>query len=214
MIEARPRSQPKPLPVLFPNPGPRPEGSGSPIGLNFYSGVLDGAVHVQGRAPEINTELFLRAIKVAGNLGRTIICRINSAGGNGASHLALATALLRHRFAVHCEIVGRCSSGSAFIALAADTRRISADGYVTLHNSRRLCSPEQWDAILALPQDAKNEINDSLADMDDASAALLMARLDVPEATARQWLAENRKWSAAEALERGFVHSVIAREEV
>lgn len=207
LIRARPRGQHKPLPV-FPNPAPRPEGSGAIIGLNFYSAVRDGTDIALGRVPELNTTLFLRAIKTAESLGRSIQCLINSAGGDGDGHLAIASALMRHPYTVHCRIVGRCSSGAASIALAADKRTIVADGYVLLHTARRICTPEQWDAIRALPQDAKNEINESLADLDDAATGLLCARLGVSESIARRWLSDDRKWDAAEALNRGFVHSI------
>jgi hypothetical protein len=83
---------------------------------------------------------------------------------------------------------------------------IRDDGYIMLHTARRLCTPEQWETIQRLPQ----TINDSLNDIDDASAALLMKRLGVSEEVARRWSGEDRKWTATEALECSFVNAVDA----
>ena len=162
-----------------------------------------------GRVPQRNTAAFLDAIRTAGN--RTIICQINCAGGEAESALAIADALLRHPLAVHCKIVGRCASGATKIALAADTRTIVPDGYVLLHTARRLCTPEQWKRIQNSSNVEKQAINESLNDIDDASVVLLRARLGVSEETARSWLAEDRKWDAAEAL-GGFVCAIADDE--
>jgi hypothetical protein len=59
--------------------------------------------------------------------------------------------------------------------------RIRDDGYILLHTARRLCTPEQWETIQRLPPHTKQAINDSLNDIDDASAAQLMKRLGVSE---------------------------------
>jgi ATP-dependent protease ClpP protease subunit len=205
MISAVPRRAAKPLPT-FPNPAARPEGSLPPLVLNFFSEVPDGIELALGTAPRRDTAAFLRAIREAGN--RTIICKINCAGGDPDSTLAIATALLEHPFAVTAKIVGRCSSAAAFIALAADTRVISEAGYVLLHRSMRLCTLEQWENVKRLPPSEQQAINDSLNDIDDASAVLLRDRLGVSEQLARGWLAEDRKLSSLEALQRGFVHAV------
>jgi ATP-dependent protease ClpP protease subunit len=210
MISAVPRSQPKPLPN-FPNPVSRPEGSLPPLVLNFVSEVSDGTDLALGKIPQRNAAAFVRAIRSAGN--RSILCNVNCAGGDADGTLAIADALLRHEFAVHCRIVGRCSSAATFIALSADTRTIAETGYILLHTARRLCTPAQWDAVRALPQKARAEINDSLNDIDDASAVLLRDRLGVSEQVARSWLDEDRKWLALEAVERGFVHSITADVE-
>ncbi|UQR65094.1 hypothetical protein LRP30_07515 [Bradyrhizobium sp. C-145] len=51
-------------------------------------------------------------------------------------------------------------------------------------------------------------INESLNDSDDATEAFLTSRLTVSGDIARRWMKENRKWSATEALENGFVSEV------
>jgi len=201
MIEAGPRIRPKPLPE-FANPERRPEGEGPPLVLHFHSDVPRGIDVAMARAPQRNTSAFLKAIGTAGN--RTIICNINCAGGEAGSALAIADALLRHPFAVHCKILGRCSSAAAFIALSADSRSIVKTGSVLLHTARRLCTEEQWKRLQNSSNVEKQAINDGLADIDDAGTALLQSRLGVSEQTARSWSAEDRKWSAAEAVQRGF----------
>ena len=208
MVTAVQRSQPKPLPV-FPNPAPRPEGSLPPLVLDFFSDVPDGIELALGKVPQRNAAVYVQAIRTAGP--RSIVCNVNCAGGDPDGAIAIATALLQHPFAVTCHIVGRCSSAAAFIALAADRRTIVPDGYVLLHTARRLCTPEQWENVKRLPPDARWVINDSLADIDDVSVALLRDRLGVSEQVARGWLAD-KKWLSPEALERGFVHSISDRE--
>jgi ATP-dependent protease ClpP protease subunit len=208
MVEARPRSRPKPSPVS-PNPAPRPhEGTLPPLVLNFFSDVPDGTELALGKVPQRDTAAYVRAIHSAGN--RSIICNVNCAGGDAEGSLAIATALLQHERRVTCRITGRCSSAAVFIALAADTRTIVPTGSVLLHAAFRLCTPAQRDAIWALPQSAKDAIDDSLNDINDASEALLTARLGVSGEVARRWMKEDRKWSATEALERGFVHAIAA----
>jgi ATP-dependent protease ClpP protease subunit len=207
MLEAGPRMWPKPLPTMT-VPPPRPEGDLEPLVLHFESAVPRGIDVALGKVPPRNTAAFLHAIRTAGS--RSIICIVDCAGGEANSALAIADALLRHPFAVHCKIVGRCSSAAAFIALSADSRSIVKTGYVLLHTARRLCTPQQWKRIQNSSNVEKQAINDGLADIDDASAVLLRSRLGVSEETARGWLSEDRQWTAAEALERGFVDSVDA----
>jgi len=207
VLEAGPRMKPKPLPV-FPNPAPRPEGDLEPLVLHFESAVPRGIDVALGNVPPRNTAAFLSAIRAAGS--RSIICSIDCAGGEANSALAIADALLRHGFAVHCKIVGRCASAATFIALSADSRSIVETGYVLVHSAKRLCTPEQWKGLQRQTNVEKQKINDELADIDDASVVLLRSRLGVSEETARGWLSEDRKWTAAEALERGFVDSVDA----
>ncbi|MBR1151925.1 ATP-dependent Clp protease proteolytic subunit [Bradyrhizobium sp. JYMT SZCCT0428] len=137
-----------------------------------------------------------------------MICNVNCAGGDPDGALAIATALLQHRFAVHCRIVGRCSSSAALVAMAADRRSIAASGSVLLHRAMRLCTSEQWTNLKALPQLAHEEMNDRLNDIDDAQVALLVLRLGISEDAARSWLLEDRKLTPQEALERGFVHEI------
>jgi ATP-dependent protease ClpP protease subunit len=211
MLVAAPRRVPKPLPS-FPNPPCRPEGKLAPLVLNFVSDVPRGVDVALGRIPKRDSAAFVQAIRSAGN--RSIHININCAGGEGEGALQIATALLQHEFAVHCRIIGRCSSGATFLALAADTRNIIESGHVLVHAACRLCTPTQYDAVQRLTAKDKQEIDDSLNDTDDAQVSLLQTRLGVSEATARQWLNEDRKWTAAEALECGFVHSIAADLEL
>jgi ATP-dependent protease ClpP protease subunit len=178
--------------------------------LNFFSEVPKGIDLALGKVPSRDSAAFVRAIREAGN--RSIECRISCAGGDADGALAIATALLQHEYRVTCRITGRCSSAAAFVALASDTRWITPTGYVLLHTARRLCTPEQWENIQRLPNVEKQAINDSLADIDDATAVLLQTRLGVSDEVARRWLNEDCKWPAPLALERGFVHAIAADE--
>ncbi len=210
LMTASPRKTPK-FPE-FPNPARRPEGSLPPLVINIVSEVSNGTDLALGRIPQRNSANFVNAIRAAGD--RSIQVKIDCAGGDGDGALQIATALLQHEFAVHCRIVGRCSSGATFIALAADTRSIIDSGSVLVHAACRLCTPTQYEAVRRLAAKDKQEIYDSLNDLDDAQVSLLETRLGVSEATARKWLNEDRKWTAAEALERGFVDSITADMEM
>src|SRR5204863_6088420 len=83
-------------------------------------------------------------------------------------------------------------------------RSIVADGSVLIHSARRIFTPEQWANFRRLPPETKQAINDSLNDIDDAFSALLRARLGVSDEVARRWLNEDKKWTAAAAIEHGF----------
>ncbi|MGX1323734.1 ATP-dependent protease ClpP protease subunit [Bradyrhizobium sp. USDA 377] len=161
-----------------------------------------------GRASKRDTGHFLRQINGAGN--RNIECRIDCAGGDADSALAIATALLRHPFRVTARIAGRCSSAAVYIALGADKRTIVPDGSVLIHKACRVATLAQWKNVRQLPPSERRKINESLNDTDDATVSLLTTRLGVSEDVARQWLAEDKKWTAEEALAKGFVHSIIA----
>jgi ATP-dependent protease ClpP protease subunit len=210
MLEPAPRRQAQPLP-LFPNPGHRPEGSLPPLVLRFQSDVPSGLDVALGRVPRRDVAGYLRAIDGAGN--RNINCEIDCSGGDADGTIAIATALLRHQYRVTARIVGRCSSAAVFIALAADDRSIVPDGYVLIHGAFRLVTLAQRNAIWALPQDAKDQIDNSLNDVNDACEVLLTSRLGVSSKVARQWMAEDSKWSATEALARGFVDAIAADRE-
>ncbi|MGY4399871.1 ATP-dependent Clp protease proteolytic subunit [Bradyrhizobium sp. USDA 3315] len=205
-IRAIPRREPKPLPT-FPGPRTRPVGEGPPLRLLLFSAVHDAVDVALGRVPERDTSVYLRAIRKAGN--RTILCLIDCVGGDGDGALFIAQALLEHPYRVACQIVGRCSSAAVMIALAADRRDIVADGSVLIHRSMRLAVQSQFDAMRRLPAADKEAINESLNDTDDAIASLLVTRLGVAEQMARQWMIEDSRWSATEALERGFVEEII-----
>jgi hypothetical protein len=207
MIVARPRKTSK-LPE-FPNPACRPEGTLPPLIMNFASEVSNGTDLALGRVPRRNAAAYVGAIQAAGS--RSIQVNIDCAGGDGEGALAIAIALLQHKYAVSCRIVGRCSSAAVFIALAADRRSIMPAGSVLLHGSRRLCAPDQWQAVRQLPKNERAAINDSLCDLDDASSALLQARMGVSDHQARCWLREDRTWNSTETLEKLFVHAIDDR---
>ena len=150
----------------------------------------------------------METIRWAGD--RSIQIHLDCAGGDSQGALQIAVALLAHPFAVHCRIAGRCSSAATFLAMAADTRSIAESGSVLVHAACRIFVPEQFNNYRRLPLSEKQAVIDSLSDLDDAQTALLCTRLGVPEEMARAWLVEDRKWSAMESLERGFVQSVDA----
>lgn len=208
VVNADPRAEPKPLPV-FPNPGCRPAGLLQPLVLRFQSDVPRGIDVAQGRHARRDAAGYLRAIDGAGN--RSIKCEISCAGGESESAIAITRALLKHPYSVTAKI-SRCSSAAVFIALAADERVIESNGTVLIHQAARICTHDQWAAIQRLQPREKQAISDALADIDAASEALLTARLGISREVARRWLKEDRKWSAPEALARGFV-DVIAAEE-
>lgn len=66
VINADPRSEPKPLPI-FPNPARRPEGAEPPLHLRLFSAVPKGLDIALGRAPKRDTAGYLQAIHGAGN---------------------------------------------------------------------------------------------------------------------------------------------------
>ncbi|WP_262048086.1 ATP-dependent Clp protease proteolytic subunit [Bradyrhizobium sp. Bra78] len=86
---------------------------------------------------------------------RTICVRIDCAGGRADDALRIAEALLRHKWRVVADIVGRCSSSAIFFALAADLRTIEPDGCVMIHRAARCCTYEQFKAMQSLATSLK-----------------------------------------------------------
>lgn len=207
VIHADPRSAPRALPV-FPNPKLRPEGKESPLCLSFRSEVPRGIDVALGRIPKRDTAAYVQAIGKASD--RSIRMEIDDCGGDALSALPIAVALLQHPFRVTAHVAGRCSSAAVYIALAADKRTIDHHaGSVLVHRAARICIQSQFDAMRRLPAAEKDAISESLSVTDDMTASLLTSRLGVTEETARAWMLDDRKWSAAEALELGFVDDVI-----
>nr|WP_249168204.1 ATP-dependent Clp protease proteolytic subunit [Bradyrhizobium elkanii] len=211
LINAIPRTEAVALPEC-PNPAVRPEGSGPRLRLEFCSSVPRGVDVAEGRAPKRDTGRYLQAIRAAGD--RSIDLFINCAGGDAGSAAPIALALLQHPWRVEARITGRSSSAANFLALAADFRTIVPGGTVLIHRSARICTPTQFEAMRQLSEDAKAAINASLTATDDLTAAVLTTRLGITEQLAREWMVEGRSWTAAEALERGFVHAIEACAEV
>lgn len=207
VLSADPRSEPKALPE-FPNPAMRRAGLLPPLVLRFQSDVPRGVDVALGRHPRRHAAGYLRAIDGAGN--RSIVCDVDCSGGDANSAIEIARALLKHPYSVTARIIGRCSSAAVFIALAADNRVIDANGTVLIHKAARICTKAQFEALRLLSAEDKAAIDESLNDTDDATAALLVTRLGVSESVARAWMGENRKWSATEALLKGFVSAVIS----
>lgn len=205
VINANPRSQPK-APPAFPNPGKRPEGSEPPLVLDFRSPVLTEADIASGKMPRRETETYLRSIRDARD--RSIIVKIDDAGGRAVDVLPIALALLQHPLRVEAKIIGRCSSSAVYLALAADVRSVVPIGTVMVHRAARICTSAQFEAMRLLSADAKAAISESLNGCDDVTEAFLTSRLGVSGKVARDWMRENRAWSAREALERGFVDMI------
>lgn len=207
VLRAAPPQQAAPLPE-FPNPSRRRDGAEPALVLEFFSDVPSGIDVALGKMPKRDTEGYLRAIRAADN--RTIIAEIDDAGGDAASALTIATALLQHPWRVTAKVVGRCSSAAVYVALAADERKILAGGSVLIHRAARICTHEQFEALRLLSADDRKAMNESLNNSDDAIASLLTARLGVSEVVARGWMSEERKWTSAEALANGFVSEVTS----
>ncbi|WP_456655681.1 ATP-dependent Clp protease proteolytic subunit [Bradyrhizobium sp. JR3.5] len=211
VIHAEPRAEAVALPEC-PNPPFRPRGSAQPLALKFHSSVPRGIDIAEGRATKRDSSRYLQAIRDASD--RSISMLIDCAGGEAGSAAAIALALLQHPWHVTAHIAGRCSSAAIFLALAADFRTIATGGTVLIHRSARICSPSQFEAMRQLSEDAKEAINNSLTATDDFEAVMLASRLGVTEQRARDWMAEGRVWTAAEALERGFAHAIEDHAEV
>lgn len=205
LIQADEARQPKTLPV-FPNPtGGRPDGDEPPLVLEFHSPVLPAADIAAGKMPRLDIAAYLKAILSAH--GRSIYLNIDYAGGRALDVIPIATALVQHSWHVTARIV-RASSSGAFLALSADWRTIVPNGTVLVHRAARFATQPEFEALMALPADEKTAINSSLQATDDVTASLLVSRLGVSELVARRWMTEARSWCAAEAIERGFVHSI------
>lgn len=126
---------------------------------------------------------------------------VHSPGGSVFDALAMFNYLRNsHGAAVTTHVVGVAASAASFLLFAGDTRKISAQAFVMVHDIQSVvCGTpgEMQDAV-----DAMNKIKASLVGM-------YAQHTGKDQATVEAWMAKDTWFTAAEALEAGLVTEVV-----
>ena len=126
---------------------------------------------------------------------------VHSPGGSVFDALAMFNYLRNsHGAAVTTHVVGVAASAASFLLFAGDTRKISAQAFVMVHDIQSLAygTPgEMQDAV-----DAMNKIKASLVGM-------YAQYTGKDQATVEAWMSKDTWFTAAEALEAGLVTEVV-----
>ena len=106
------------------------KASGSKGEIFLYSDIGSGGFFDQGTS----SEGFARDLKALGKIS-TIVCRINSPGGNVFEGMTIYNLLASHPARVVCNIDGLAASIASMIAMAGDEINIADNGMMMIHNA-------------------------------------------------------------------------------
>lgn len=149
----------------------------------------------------ITAESFKRELD--GLKGDTIHVRINSPGGNVFDGVTIYNALREHPAKIITHIDGLAASMASVVALAGDEVRMASNGFFMVHDPMTIAIGTA--AELRKDADTLEKIGGSLQET-------YRARTGATNAEVRAWMEEETWFSAEEALEAGFIDSIIGEE--
>lgn len=132
---------------------------------------------------------------------KTIHLRINSPGGSTVDAEAMRTAIRQHPANVIAHIDGWAASAATGISIAANEVQISDGGLFMIHNS--------WGCVCG----RADELRDFATVLDKVDAAIVAAyvkKTGQSEEQIRDWMDKDTWFTAAEALEHGFVDRIFS----
>jgi ATP-dependent protease ClpP protease subunit len=177
-------------PMLLPIEG-RPHGKGEPLAIAIVGEI--------GERRYGGEEL---AARIRSNASRSIILTIDSPGGTVDDGMPIYRALAEHPHRVECEIINRAESMAAIVALAADERRMVADGHLLLHQTT-LPTP-----VSAQPCDLRR-VAAKMEKMHGEFAAIVADACGCGLETAKVWIENETTFNAGDALRVGLVHRSV-----
>jgi len=135
---------------------------------------------------------------------KTIHLRINSPGGSVMEAEAIQTALQQHPARIIAHIDGWAASAATFVALAADEIEIADGGFFMIHRA--------WGVAIGNVDDMV-ELATILEKMDANISADYQRKTGASAEQIAEWMAAETWFSAAEALEHGFVDRIYKPDE-
>ena len=134
----------------------------------------------------------------------TIRLDINTPGGFVFDAVSIYTALVQHDGAVIADITGAAESSGTIVASAADTIRISAAGFYTVH--------EAWTLALGNHREMTSMAN-RLRNVDRQIAGILQTRSGLTQTEIADFMQgdgpDGTTFTGAEAVEKGFADELI-----
>jgi len=163
----------------------------------------------------VNASDFVKEVMALGDV-ETIHLRINSPGGDVFAARTMQTALRQHSAKVIAHIDGLAASAATFLAMGADEIEMVEGGFFMIHNAASFI--DIFGYFMAQDLDAlKSEIDKEaalLAKVDDSIVSDYAKKTGKTIDQIKQWMSETTWFSAAEALENGFIDSIYEGEAV
>lgn len=154
---------------------------------------------------EIGWEVTARAVAaaLATVKGQNITVRLNSPGGDVFDGVAIVNALRAHTGEVTVVVDALAASIASVIALSGKTVRMADNAFFMIHD------PWSFIAGTAAEMRERATVLDKMADM---LANEYVKRTGETDAAVRGWMADETWFSAAEALDAGFIDSIDTTE--
>lgn len=134
----------------------------------------------------------------------TIHLRINSPGGDVFDARAMQTALRQHPARVVAHIDGLAASAATYVMLGADDIEAVEGAMFMIHNA--------WALVIGNKNDMR-KMAETLDRIDEGIAADYVAKTGVSTERVREWMDAETDFTAAEALENGFIDRIYAPEK-
>lgn len=125
---------------------------------------------------------------------------INSPGGDVFEATAMHSALISHPANIHVHIEGYAASAATRVAMAGNSVEIAESGFYMIHYA--------WTLALGNSTEIR-QVADMLDKVDATIVADYMNKTGKDEQQVRDWMAAETWFTAAEAVEHGFVDKVI-----
>lgn len=155
------------------------------VGEGFFGGV--------------SAKQFAGELKALGDVA-TINLRINSYGGDVFDGLAIYRQLADHKAKIIVHIDGVAASIASVIAMAGDDIRIAEAGFIMIHDA--------WGLAIGTAADMR-EVADRLDTITGAIGDVYSARTKRKADDVRKWMADEKWFTATEALDSGFATEIV-----
>jgi len=152
----------------------------------------------QGWFGGVSAKQFAADLKALGNV-KTIDVRINSYGGDVFDGLAIYQQLVRHQAAIITHIDGVAASIASVIAMAGSEIRIAEAGWLMIHDA--------WGLAIGNAAEMRRQA-DLLDSVTQQVAGVYQARTSKPIEDIRAWMADEKWFNAADAIDAGMATSM------
>lgn len=132
---------------------------------------------------------------------KTIVVRLNSAGGNAFDGIAIMNALKDHPARVTVKVDGLAASAAALIALGADEVEIGDGAFMMLHRTSAAAFGNGTDL---------RELAATMAKVDGELVVAIAKRCRKPVETVRGWLDAETWFTGPEAVAAGLADKVVS----
>lgn len=150
----------------------------------------------------VEAKAFTRELKAI--TAPTIHVRINTPGGDVFDGIAIANALRDHPSRIVSHIDALAASMGSIIALAGDEVRMAPNAFYMIH--------DPWSFAIGNAADLRKTA-DVLDKIGGTFVDTYMAKTRAKRAAVEQWMHDETWFTAAEALDAGFIDVVESEEE-